>query len=230
MNYISYAPLVLLTVATFSPPIFTSIVLLSFFFSEVLVANGYLKAELDKFKYLFLLVCAGFWGTYLANGVLYATFLTSTNLIKAATMTTVVCFGLAEVFFVTTSILIFLKLNKSKSKILDRMLPFCCITAFAVLIFVIGAIIDVTQVFTGNIGPKKSCAVWTLYWCSATVIIGAQTIYFREPSSVKSSKLSNTGGSAKNTSKKVTKNHSILDNARDTEETSLNEVPNIIVN
>lgn len=163
-----------------NPPFLTSITFLSFFFVEVLTAKGYIPPQLDKFKYLFLFACLTFWVLYLVNVVF--TFLNQNNIqtIRAVSTLNVVLYSIVLLFFITTAILILLRLRKQKSKTLKRILVLSSFIVLGLIVYLVGASLNLSQTF-GIFTPQTTLAVWTLIWFGFCLMVGPQVIFFREP-------------------------------------------------
>jgi hypothetical protein len=151
--------------AMFPPALMTSVTLLSFFFSEVLTAKGYIRPQLDRFKYFFILVTISFWGVYIAEAIILGSNDTNINVLKSVSLLNALLFGLIEVFFLIVTILILQKLNKNKSKILKRLIPLTSFVGFGVLLFVIASIINVANSFD-SFNPRQFFTAWTLFYIS----------------------------------------------------------------
>eukprot|EP01091_Cochliopodium_minus_P020703 TRINITY_DN912_c0_g2_i1.p1 TRINITY_DN912_c0_g2~~TRINITY_DN912_c0_g2_i1.p1 ORF type:complete len:391 (-),score=31.17 TRINITY_DN912_c0_g2_i1:269-1441(-) len=148
MRYIVHQNFYQVIISLASPALLSSVILLSFFFNEVLIAKGFIKPQLSTLKYPFIIICLAFWACYIANAVIFGANFTNLSIVKIIIFMNILFFGLSGIYFLLTSILILIKLKGYDSPIFKRVLPLVSVVFFVVLLFVIASIIEASQVYS----------------------------------------------------------------------------------
>ena len=117
----------------------------------------------------------------------------------------VILFGLLELFFLISAILILRRLSKNNSTLLRKILVLTCFVGTGVAVFLGGAILNLTNVY-GGYTAQKQFAVWTMIWSGYMILTGPQVFFFREPGVQSKSKvITNFSPNSKERSKERSK-------------------------
>ena len=100
----------------------------------------------------------------------------------------VILFGLLELFFLISAILILRRLSKNKNAILLKILVLTCLVGAGIAVLLGGTILNLTNVY-GGYTAQKQFAAWTMIWSGYMILTGPQVFFFRKPRVKRKSKV-----------------------------------------